>query len=660
MFQVRENDALPKYFCLKCASDVKSALITKRRIIKAHKYLVENLAKRYIPSTSDHKAQSSKRAVSAPSKIAESDERTERSRITDSKCSPATFINENAPISHKWESLCEYTTPEVEAKVEVLNKRQHSNDTSAADEESGSGSTNEISDKNNTHIKTSPGQINYICKECNVSFTRKHAYTLHCEKHKKNKCDICNKFIRRDNFKKHLLVHASGPSVCKMCGVTYKNFESLRSHTYQRHSDRSGYVCEECGAKFRSKYYLLLHKTKVHTGVKNFKCDTCGRAFFTKHFLMKHDKMTHKKLRPHICEFCGTGFSSRYALKTHKRLHTNEKPFLCDPCNEGFRQKVSLRSHLKSKHGIEEAKESICSECGRGFATNYALNIHQRLHASMKCEVCSKSFAGQEYLDNHMKEVHRIDSEVEKDANVKSALITKRRIIKSYKYIIEHLGKRNLPSTSDQKAQSSKKATLKPTEIATPDKRTEPCKTVGTKSSTDENNTDSQNSENIIEYITTKVEIKVEVLDERQSNSDASIADKKSGTGSTNEIRDKRKEKINKIREPLIMYISRNKKTKCDICNKMIRSGNFKKHLLVHSSGPSACNLCGTTYKKLGVFAHTYIESTEIAVVASVKNVGLNSGANTFCFCTGLGFTLVKGTLNVRSVEKRSSLNISC
>nr|CAI5837628.1 unnamed protein product [Callosobruchus analis] len=62
-------------------------------------------------------------------------------------------------------------------------------------------------------------------------------------------------------------------------------------------------------------------------------------------------------LRPHVCEYCGTGFSSPYALKTHKRQHTNEKPYVCDQCDEGFRQKVSLRSHFKSKHGIEEAKE---------------------------------------------------------------------------------------------------------------------------------------------------------------------------------------------------------------------------------------------------------------------------------------------------------------
>ncbi|KAJ8971432.1 hypothetical protein NQ314_000688 [Rhamnusium bicolor] len=131
------------------------------------------------------------------------------------------------------------------------------------------------------------------------------------------------------------------------------------------------------------------------------------------------------KLRPHICEFCGTGFSSSYALKTHKRQHTNEKPFKCEFCDEGFRQKVSLRSHLKSKHNIEEPKEHFCKICDKGFATSYALSIHARLHMAEKCEVCSETFAEKDYLKNHLKEAHNIidDSVESNEENIKSESI---------------------------------------------------------------------------------------------------------------------------------------------------------------------------------------------------------------------------------------------
>nr|CAH7757645.1 unnamed protein product [Callosobruchus chinensis] len=602
------------------AENVRSALITKRRIIKAHKYLIEHLGKRNIPSTSDQKAASSQRAVLRPTKLPKSEKRDE---AEDTKSPTAVFVNEVASDS---QNICETTSPKVEVKIEQLDESQNSNDASIADEESRDDFINEINDKDEVNTKIPLVQVSYTCQECNVSFAKRKKYNSHCEMHKKNQCDICKKFIRRDNFKKHLLLHAAGPTVCNVCGVTFKNFESLRSHKYQRHSGRSDCVCEECGAKFSGKYYLLLHKTKVHTGVKNFKCVTCGKAFFTQYFLNNHDRLTHKKIRPYVCEFCGTGFSSRFALKTHNRQHTNERPFVCDQCNEGFRQRVSLRSHLKSKHGIEEPKESICSECGKGFATVFALSIHQRLHASIKCGVCSESFAGQEYLDNHMKEAHEVRENdglpqyacLKCALDVKSALITKRRIIKAHKYLIEQLGKRHNPSTSDQKAQSSKKTVLKPT-----NRRSELIKS---ESATDKNTSDSKSSQNPSECITPKVEIKVEVSDESQNSNDASIADKESDPGSTSAVREKDEVNIKTIREQITytcnecnisfnkktaysQHYEKHKKTKCDLCGKMIRSGNFKKHLIVHSSGPSVCNLCGATYKNMeSLRSHIYRE----------------------------------------------------
>ncbi|CAH1983899.1 unnamed protein product [Acanthoscelides obtectus] len=416
--KVRENDGLPKYSCLKCAQDVKSALIIKKRIIKAHKYLIENLRKRNISTVSNQRApvqaaQTSRKPVLRSRKVVIPDKRTEPK--TETKSPTAQFSNENTVDQQNSDDVSENTVPKVEVKLEVLDEAsQNSNDASMADENSGDF-LNEIIQKVMGR-KQAREQTTYTCEICNISFSNKPAYTLHSNKHKKTKCEICNRVTRSDNFRKHLMLHSSGPSVCNLCGATCKNIESLRGHMfYQHRSSSDSYVCEECGKKFKIKYKFLLHKTKVHTGIRNFKCETCGKAFFTKGNLMTHDKMTHKKLRPHICEFCGTGFSSPYALKTHKRQHTNEKPYVCDQCNEGFRQKVSLRSHLKSKHGIEEAKESICSECGRGFATNYALSIHQRLHTSMKCEVCSESFAGQEYLNNHMKEAHNVDNEEKQD-----------------------------------------------------------------------------------------------------------------------------------------------------------------------------------------------------------------------------------------------------
>ncbi|XP_072385252.1 uncharacterized protein [Diabrotica undecimpunctata] len=255
------------------------------------------------------------------------------------------------------------------------------------------------------------------CETCNLSFSDKNSFTVHNRKHEKTKCDICSRLVRSDNMKRHIRLHTAGPSVCSICGATFKNFDCLRCHVFHYHKHTAQqYICEECGRGFRMKHSFVLHKKKVHMGLKNFKCSTCGKAFFTNTTLLKHVRMTHEKLRPHVCEYCSTGFSSTYALKTHKRQHTNEKPFICYYCSEGFKQRVSLRSHLKSKHGIEEAKEFFCKTCEKGFATNYALSIHERLHETQKCEICSENFAEGEYLTNHLREVHQLEVEIKQDS----------------------------------------------------------------------------------------------------------------------------------------------------------------------------------------------------------------------------------------------------
>lgn len=97
-------------------------------------------------------------------------------------------------------------------------------------------------------------------------------------------------------------------------------------------------------------------------------------------YLNKHIKTTHLKLRPFICEYCKKGFSSKFALRTHVRQHTNETPYKCEVCAEGFRQNVSLRAHRKSKHNIIEPKTCACPVCGKLFGSDQAIVSHMRLH----------------------------------------------------------------------------------------------------------------------------------------------------------------------------------------------------------------------------------------------------------------------------------------
>ncbi|CAG9836695.1 unnamed protein product [Diabrotica balteata] len=388
--KVHEEDGLPKYSCIKCIEEVKTALIIKKRIIKAHELLVAALKQ--------------KRAIFQ--------------RITpfinEAKASVSKQTNEVVP---KEEIIIKQN--QIQPKLEVVeNSNEDSNDESVTTVETELDKLNTNNEEKHTlykvqkHIKVTT----FTCETCNLNFSDRRTFTRHNRKHEKGKCDICGRLIRSDNMRKHVRMHTAGPSKCSLCGATCKNFESLRGHIFHYHKHNAEqYVCEECGKGFRMKYTFFLHKKKAHMGLKNFKCTTCGKLFFTNGALLKHVRRTHEKQRPYVCEYCGTGFSSRCSLNTHKRKHTNEKPFVCQHCSEGFKQRVSLRSHLKSKHGIEEAKEFFCKTCEKGFATSYALSIHERLHETKKCKICSENFVGDEYLTNHLREIHHMEVETEQD-----------------------------------------------------------------------------------------------------------------------------------------------------------------------------------------------------------------------------------------------------
>lgn len=146
--------------------------------------------------------------------------------------------------------------------------------------------------------------------------------------------------------------------------------------------------------------------------------------YITTHFvavyLTKHINMKHMKLRPHICEYCGKGFSGRQALRTHVRQHTNEAPYHCNLCGERFRQRVSLRGHLKSRHSVEEENTVFCEICGKGFASDVALDVHSRLHSEIKCPWCTDTFADKNYLDQHVNTIHQnIPDSVVEDGGLK-------------------------------------------------------------------------------------------------------------------------------------------------------------------------------------------------------------------------------------------------
>ena len=88
-------------------------------------------------------------------------------------------------------------------------------------------------------------------------------------------CNICNKFIKKNQFNIHLATHSG-----------------FKSNT-----------CAVCGKPFSSRFNLDSHMC-LHTGIYPFACQTCGKKFvrrdrMIKHMLIKHkhDMLNHEKNR---------------------------------------------------------------------------------------------------------------------------------------------------------------------------------------------------------------------------------------------------------------------------------------------------------------------------------------------------------------------------
>lgn len=233
-------------------------------------------------------------------------------------------------------------------------------------------------DERTVAVNAGETSSNFSCEICSKECPTQVELKRHRYKHKRKNCPICNKSMTASNFRTHVNGHKCGPQICELCGATLKTKDNLRQHVFYSHNE-SRHKCNFCEKVFKRKSKREAHQKKEHLEEPTHVCDTCGKKFFAISNLNAHIKMTHLKLRPYGCDFCNTKFSSSFAMKTHRRQHTNETPYKCDLCGEGFKQNVTLKGHLKRKHNVVEKISCRCQICGKGFTSKVALGTHKRL-----------------------------------------------------------------------------------------------------------------------------------------------------------------------------------------------------------------------------------------------------------------------------------------
>lgn len=115
------------------------------------------------------------------------------------------------------------------------------------------------------------------------------------------------------------------------------------------------------------------------------------------------------------CEFpvrcgwkdCEATAKGRPKLKEHLRSHTQEKVTACPDCGGMYASNTKLFDHIIRQSALEGHGKFQCSHCSKRFATERLLRDHMRNHVShYKCPLCDMTCPTPSSLRTHVKYRH--------------------------------------------------------------------------------------------------------------------------------------------------------------------------------------------------------------------------------------------------------------
>ena len=259
---------------------------------------------------------------------------------------------------------------------------------------------------------------------------------------------------------------------CEFCEESFDDIENVDEHIKTCHPDLLGaYQCFYCDEKFNLSSILNKHMQDLHSqedGIEDndednesepksqpnsnseekpldLRCEYCEQEFTSQEDLQNHTIKDHetnvseqKTLR---CIICKSIYENLNDLKKHvDEVHLNPTTSkFCQRCNTIFQSAEDLKEHAsscskvrrkmwkkrsnsrpkrvkKGKKTIEKLKFSIsqhkCNLCSKVFNGEEFLQKHVEIsHKGVQCEHCNKSFYKFDYLRLHLDRAHKGVSE---------------------------------------------------------------------------------------------------------------------------------------------------------------------------------------------------------------------------------------------------------
>ncbi|XP_035536780.1 zinc finger protein 184-like [Morone saxatilis] len=258
----------------------------------------------------------------------------------------------------------------------------------------------------------------FTCYKCDKSFSSSDELSQHQATHSTEEkpfhCTYCQKnfftFTELNKHRRHECIERRCP--CRDCGALFPSPSRLRNHRIAVHPQRpviaddiNTYQCCKCTRGFQTEEELLEHQEKF---ANDLNCDVKpqGKKRGRKPKQAAQAEMVDNKK---IKQEEEAGDCQGYDESTTEGCPSNgPQTELKIPCSETdcdliFPSVAALREHKREKHGPPPRKAHTCTECDESYARPEQLKAHMcKAHCSeYTCPTCGKRFAGENLLQIH-------------------------------------------------------------------------------------------------------------------------------------------------------------------------------------------------------------------------------------------------------------------